>query len=278
MERVAKRRRQNQTPAPSRRVRPRPAVTRRAVTRRAVTAMERDNNGSLTMDPISLEPIPSKYAVKVNRKTYDARHLKKYWNFGRVDIPHTRKSPDAATLSRMDSIFAGPNFRKRDARTLEPRTTFSTPMNWSGAGLPAFPPNTRAWHKPNARFVFYYKKDGRVQKMKLKGHMKTLTGKEMYKAAAAALRASGQELPRFLVYPTRLVDPTAPSAALLVKPHLTVLNIVSSKFGIGEWRVLTPSTTSTNTVPAKSLYVFVLADGSPGFDWAKGKDYVQWRA
>jgi hypothetical protein len=235
--------------------------------------MERDDNGSLSMDPISLQPIPSKYAVNVNRKTYDARHLKKYWNFGRVDIPHTRKSPDAATLKRMDSVFAGPNFRKRDARAA-PRTTFSTPVNWSGAGLPASS-NTRAWYKPNARFLFYYKKDGRLQKLKLKGYMKNLTVNELYKAAAAALRASGQELPRFLVYPTRLVDPAHPSAARLVQPHLTALNIVSSKFGIGEHRVLTPS---TNTVSAKSLYVFVLADGSPGFDWAKGKDYVKWRA
>jgi hypothetical protein len=41
--------------------------------------MEREADGSLSLDPISMEPIPSHYVVRVNRQTYDARPLRQYW-------------------------------------------------------------------------------------------------------------------------------------------------------------------------------------------------------
>jgi hypothetical protein len=100
---------------------------------------------SLEPNSISLELYPRSRGVTIDKQTYDAKSLAKYWNAsGQKLVPHTRRIADAATVRRVQSLVpsAHPHPRKR-AHVQETRERLRDAagnerfqLNWSGSRLP----------------------------------------------------------------------------------------------------------------------------------------------
>lgn len=64
---------------------------RNAAARRAARRVVLGANGQPVLDPISLNTIPVRHAIELNRQHYDARHLSRWVRDGHGTVPHSRR-------------------------------------------------------------------------------------------------------------------------------------------------------------------------------------------
>lgn len=108
-------------------------------------------NGGTFVDPITLERVPNRYGIVLNKQTYDVRGLREALRHGHHRVPHSRRELSVRELAEV--LNRATNARSAGERNTARRVLHSELNRRGGAGLglraviashPALDADTRA--------------------------------------------------------------------------------------------------------------------------------------